>query len=479
MIQKLKAMTIDNAIIEIDANKLQVFRSGFGGNLTLPEDDGYANARLVWNGMIDRQPAMIAHCLDEQDVVLAVNFAREHRLLTAVRGGTHNVAGLATCDAGLVIDLSAINNVEVDLERNVAVVGGGARWGDVDPVTQAHGLATPGGVVSDTGVAGLTLGGGFGHLRNKYGLTCDNLVAAELVTADGQLIRASETENRDLLWGLRGGGGNFGVVTRFEFQLHPLGPEVFFCLVFHPGQDIAKALKFFRDYTQNSPDEVSALASIGIFPEGAEGFPPEVYEQPFVAFIALYAGDPATGERTLAQLREYSTPVVDYSAVMLYETAQAFFDEDYPAHDMRYYWKSSNLMTLDDHAINIIADNAVKQPSAFSTTDIWHNGGAIKRYTQDHAAFYGRQASYLLNVEANWVDPQDDQANIAWARGFLDQMKPFSDGSLYLNFAGLQEEGQAMMRGAYGPHYARLAELKAKYDPDNLFRLNQNINPKS
>lgn len=476
--QPLKAITIDNSAIEIDKGAWHSFQVGFGGEIILPTHQDYENERLVWNGMINRHPAMIARCQDDQDVIQAVKFAREHRLLTAVRGGGHNVAGLGTCDGGLVIDLSALNEVKVDFDRKFASVGGGARWADVDKITQAHGLVTPGGVVSDTGVAGLTLGGGFGHIRNKYGLTCDNLVAADLVTAEGQCIRASETENYELLWGLRGGGGNFGVVTRFEFRLHPLGPEVFLCLVFHPGENIADGFQFFRDYTQNAPDEVSVLAFSGIFPYGSEAFPPEDHGQPFLAFMGIFAGDPALGETVLAPLRKYATPVVDYSARMPYKTAQMVLDEDYPSHQLRYYWKSINIMALDDQALAVIEEHALQQPSELSTIDVWHIGGAVKRFDAEHAAFNGRHASYLLNIEANWVNPQDDQANIKWARGFLDEMKPFSDGGLYLNFAGLQEEGEAMMKGAYGTHYNRLAALKAKYDPDNLFRLNHNIKPK-
>lgn len=477
MLTNIPVKTIDQASITIDPSSLDAFKMGLRGDLILPGDKDYEDARLVWNGMIDQHPAMIACCQATQDVIHTVNFAREHRLLTAVRSGGHNVAGLGTCDGGMVIDLSAMNQVELDLERKVAIVGGGARWADVDRVTQAYGLAAPGGVVSDTGVAGLTLGGGFGHIRNKYGLTCDNLLAAEVVTANGKLVQASESENRELLWGLRGGGGNFGVVTRFEFQLHPLGPEVFMCLVFHPGEELTDALRFFRNFTQNAPDEVSVLAFSGIFPDSYASFPPESYGKPFIAFMGLYAGDPKAGESALAPLREYTQPVTDYSGRMFYKTAQAILDEEYPANEMRYYWKSTNLMILDDNAISRIAEHARLQPSQFSTTDLWHIGGAIKKYNEDHAAFNGRHASFLLNIEANWVEPGNDQANIDWARGFLDTMKPFSDGSLYLNFAGLQEEGEVMMKSAYGQQFARLAALKAKYDPDNLFRLNHNIEP--
>lgn len=474
----IQVKTIDQTTVNIEPSSLEKFKTGITGKIILPTDEEFEDARLVWNGMIDQHPAMIAHCKNAQDVITTVNFAREHRLLTAVRGGGHNVAGLGTCAGGLVIDLSAINQVELDLERKVAIVGGGAKWGDVDPVTQAYGLATPGGVVSDTGVAGLTLGGGFGHIRNKFGLTCDNLLAVEMVTAQGELIRASETENRELLWGLRGGGGNFGVVTRFDFQLHPLGPEVFLCFVFHHGEDLADAFRFFRDFSQNAPDEVSALAFSGIFPDGSEAFPPEAYGKPFIAFMGVYAGEPEKGESAFAPLQEYAQPVTDYSGKVFYKTAQSILDEDYPSHEMRYYWKSINIMKLDEDALNIISEYARLQPSQFSTTDLWHIGRAVKKVSEDHAAFNGRHASFLLNIEANWIEPEDDQANIEWVREFLEKMKPHSDGSLYLNFAGLQEEGESMMKSAYGPQYARLAALKTKYDPQNLFRLNHNIQPR-
>jgi FAD/FMN-containing dehydrogenase len=477
MSSKVLAVNGDGEQITLDDSILRAFAGDLKGDLILPESDGYEAARLVWNGMIDRRPALIARCADVQDVVKAVNFAREHRLLVAVRGGGHNVAGLATCDGGLVIDLGALNDVEVNPEQKVARVGGGARWGDVDRATQVYGLATPGGVVSDTGVAGLTLGGGFGHLRNKYGLSCDNLLAAEVVTADGRVVRASASENPELLWGLRGGGGNFGVVTRFEFQLHPLGPEVFFCFVFHAGEQIEKAFRFYRDYSNRAPDEVSSIAFSGIFPPGAEAFPGEVHGRPFVAFAAVYAGAPADGKRVLAPLREFSSPLVDFSGQMPYTTAQAVLDEDYPAHELRYYWKSLNLLELSDKALAVVAEHAARQPSPYSTTDLWHVGGAVKRYGSEHGAFNGRHASFLLNPEANWVEADDDEANIRWVREFLDAMAPFSDGGRYLNFAGLQEEGQAMMQAAYGDHYERLARLKQKYDPGNLFRLNHNINP--
>ncbi len=471
----LQALTNESEQVALDEKLIRSFESELRGNVILSDDELFNKERLVWNGMINKRPAMIAKCANEQDVIASVNFARTHNLVLAVRGGGHNVAGLGTCEGGLVIDLSDMNEVKVFPDKRMASVSGGSTWAEVDSATQAFGLATPGGVVSDTGVGGLTLGGGYGHLRNKYGLTCDNLIAANVVTASGKQIRASESENPDLLWGLRGGGGNFGVVTSFEFRLFPLGPEVFMCLVFHPGDDPTNAVRFFRQFTQNAPDEVSALLFRGIFPEGAEDFPPEVYNQPFVAYMAVYAGEPEEGEKILEPLRKFDDALVDFSGVMPYKEVQSILDEDYPAHEMRYYWKSLNLKDLPDEAVEKFTEHASQQPSVYSTSDLWHVGGGIKRYGSEHGAFNGRQADYLLNPEANWIDEDDDEVNIDWVRSFLESMKPFSDGSLYVNFAGFQEEGEGMMKSTFGDHYQRLADLKQEYDPDNLFRLNQNI----
>lgn len=473
----LQAITNENEQIILDEKKIHVFESELVGNLILSDDEYYKKDRLVWNGMINKRPAMIAKCANEQDVIASVNFARTHNLVLAVRGGGHNVAGLGTCEGGLVIDLSDMNEVKVFPDKQMASVSGGATWADVDRATQAFGLVTPGGVVSDTGVGGLTLGGGYGHLRNKYGLSCDNLMAADVVTANGKQIRASESENSELLWGLRGGGGNFGVVTRFEFRLYPLGPEVFTCLVFHPADHPATAVRFFRQFTQNAPDEVSALLFQGIFPKGAEDFPTEVHNRPFVAFMAVYAGEPEEGEQILEPLRNFDDALVDFSGVMPYKQVQSILDEDYPAHEMRYYWKSLNLKYLPDEATEMFAEHASRQPSVYSTSDLWHVGRGIKRYGSEHGAFNGRQADYLLNPEANWIDEDDDEVNIDWVRSFLESMKPFSDGGLYLNFAGFQEEGKGLMKSAYSDHYERLVALKQNYDPHNLFRLNHNIEP--
>ncbi|NTU78780.1 MAG: FAD-binding oxidoreductase [Chloroflexales bacterium] len=464
-------MTRDETAIARLARQLQ-------GALVRPDDAAYGKARAVWNGMIDRHPALIARCASTADVVAAVGFARETGLSLAVRGGGHNVAGHGTVDGGLVIDLAPMHQVEVDPHARVAHVDGGATWGQVDAATQAYGLATPGGVFSGTGVAGLTLGGGYGWLRNTYGLSCDNLIGAEVVLASGQVVRASADERPELLWALRGGGGNFGVVTRLSFQLHPVGPEVMMVFVFHDGagERMAEAIRFYRDFTAAAPDAVNTLMACGVIPPDPHVFPESLHGRPMVLFGALYVGPVTEGQRALQPLRDFGTPLLDASGVMPYVEAQKLFDHDYPA-GRRYYWKSLNLSRLDDEVIAQIVVHARRQPSPWSTTDLWHIGGAVRRFGPTHAAYHGREAAFLLSPEANWDDPADDETNVGWLRQFLAEMAPFSDGGRYLNFPGFGEEGAAMVRSAYGPQYEQLTALKARYDPSNLFRQNQNIVP--
>jgi FAD/FMN-containing dehydrogenase len=462
----------------LNEGQIQAFEAKLHGVLIRPGDADYDEARALWNGMIDRHPAFIARCADVEDVIAAVHFARENDMVVAVRGGGHNVAGHATCDGGLVIDLSSMNDVQVDPEARTARAGGGATIGDVDQATQQHGLAAPMGVVSATGIAGLTLGGGYGWLRNKYGLSCDNLIAAKVVTADGHLVTTSETENADLLWGLRGGGGNFGIVTEFVYRLHPVGPEVAFTFVFHNGQgeNMKKAIQFYRDYSTTVPDEVSTLMATGIIPSEPELFPEAIHNKPFVVFGAMYAGDVQTGQRVMQPLVDFGQPLIDFSGIMPYVEAQRILDEDYP-DGMRYYWKSLNLSRLDDEVIDRFVKHARRQPSVFSTVDLWQIGGAVSRVSAEESAFNGRRVAFLLSPEANWEHPEDDEANLTWLRDFIADMQEFSDGSRYLNFAGFQEEGDEMMEKAFGVQYERLVALKNKYDPTNFFSLNQNVKP--
>lgn len=473
----LEKTTVDNETI--DKVQFDRFAARIQGTLIDPSDEAYDEARSVWNGMIDRYPALIVSCASTSDVVAAVNFARENKLRVAVRGGGHNVAGLGVADGGLVIDLTQMNSVEVDPKTQLVKAGGGATIGAVDNASQAYGLVVPLGVVSATGIAGLTLGGGLGWLRNKYGLSCDNLLAAEVVTADGQIIYASEDMNSDLLWGLRGGGGNFGIVTRFEYQAYRLGPEVAFTFVFHngEGENMTRAFRYWRDYCATIPDEVSTLAASGIIPAHPELFPEGIQGKPFVLIGAMYAGPVEEGMRVMEPLRTFAEPLIDFSGIMPYREAQVILDEDYP-DGMRYYWKSLNLSRLDNEVLDRLVGHARRQPSRLSTMDLWHIGGAVRRVTDDESAFHGRQAAFLLNPESNWEDPANDELNIAWVRDTIADMQKYSDGSRYLNFPGFQEEGDDMMRKAFGNKYQRLAELKHKYDPTNFFCLNQNIKPK-
>ncbi|MCU4750517.1 FAD-binding oxidoreductase [Halobacteria archaeon AArc-curdl1] len=443
----------------------------FHGEVVLPEDEGYDDARAVWNGMIDKYPAIIAYCSGTADVISAVNFAREHDLLVAVRSGGHNVAGSAVCDDGIVIDLSEMNGVWVDPDERTAWVQAGATLGDLDYETQAFGLATPLGVVSDTGVAGLTLGGGVGHLRNKYGLSCDNLASVDIVTADGEYLTPSEDENEDLFWGIRGGGGTVGVVTGFEFDLHPVGPEVATGLVFYPGHDAGEVLRAFREIEDSAPDELTTLVSAGVFPE-EELFSADVVDEFKIAILGMYADSPEEGEKVIEPLRELADPLADFSGRMPYTEFQQLFDEDYP-DGMRYYWNSLYLESLSGDVIDCVIEWADAAPSPLSTVDVWPLGGAITDVGFNESAFPGREVPHLLGVEANWEDAEQDEANISWARECLDDMQQFSDGSVYLNFPGFFEDSDEMLETTFGDAYDRLVALKNQYDPTNLFSSSQ------
>jgi FAD/FMN-containing dehydrogenase len=451
-------------------------RSELTGPVLTPGDDGYDASRQLWNGMIDARPAVIARCATSADVQAVVSHAASERLLIAVRGGGHNVAGTATHDGAIVIDLSDMNTVSVDPFIRRAFAGGGATWADVDAATQPHGLATPGGVVSETGIGGLTLGGGIGWLRRKHGLTCDNLVAADLVTADGAIHRIDATTDPELLWGLRGGGGNFGVVTCFEYDLHPVGPEVFAAIVGYPAARIPEVLQFYRDFTTDLADEVTSFVICGTVPDDGD-YPHEAWGRHFVLIVAIAATDPDDGERLVQPVRDLHDPLVDLSGAMAYTDVQQLFDADYP-DGMRYYWKSLHVADLGDDVIDRCAHWSAVRPTPLSTLDIWHLAGAMARVAPDATAFGDRSDPYLLGIEANWQHHADDDANLAWARGCLNDFRPVSTGREYLNFPGHLEDAERTLRRAHGDdNYRRLAKLKQRVDPDNLFRLHQNITP--
>lgn len=460
---------------EVDAEALQAFAMQMRGPVLTPDDPGYEETRLIWNGLIDRRPAIIAQCSGAADVVDAVNFARDHDLLLSVRGGGHNVAGNAVNDDGLVIDLSMMRGVHVDPTTGVVRVQGGATLGDVDRETQLFGLAVPAGVVSTTGVAGLTLHGGAGHLRRKHGLTIDNLLSVDIVTADGVLRRASAEENEDLFWAVRGAGSNFGVVTSFEFQAHPIGPMVMVAAVFYPFEDAKTLLPAWRDYVAAAPNEVSSIVLCWSVPPH-EPFPPEHHGRPVVVVAASYAGPVEEGEPVMQGLRELGEPLIDMSGPWPWLGLQSGFDALYPKGGL-YYWKSRALAELSDAAIDDIIDFAARRPSPLTDIVVWHNGGAIAEVGDTETAYAGREANYLVTGEASWDDPASTDEAIRWARDFWETMARHSTGGLYLNFPGLGEEKEELVKAGYGANYERLRKLKAKYDTTNLFRMNLNVPP--
>ena len=434
------------------------------GELVLPGDAYYEQARRVWNGTVDKRPMMVLYCAGRQDVIEALHFARSQGLPVAVRSGGHNVAGLSVCDGGMVIDLSRTKRIEVDRERRIARAEAGLSLGEFDAATQACGLATTMGVNSDTGIAGLTLGGGFGKLGRKYGLTCDNLLAAEIVTADGRSLRASATENTDLFWGIRGGGGNFGVVTAFEYRLHPLGPKLLAGSVLHDYDHARDAMRFYAEFSKSAPDELCLDAALVTAPSGERHF----------SISACYAGPIEEGERAVKSLREYGAPVEDRIAPIPYLQIQSAGDSVFP-RGRRYYWKAQFLRELTDAAIDTLLAAYATAPSVNSLVVLQQVGGAIARVPKSATPYVNRDALYNCFPVAIWDDPADDEPNIQWARHFWNAMRPFSTGGVYANNLG--DEGEDRVQAAYGENYPRLVALKNKYDPTNVFRLNQNIRP--
>jgi FAD/FMN-containing dehydrogenase len=451
---------------------------GFRGDLIGPDHDHYDDARAVWNGSVDRRPRLIARCSGTADVAAAVRFARDCDLEIAVRGGGHNVAGTAVCDDGIVIDLSAMRAVTVDPVERVAHVQGGALWGDVDHETQAHGLAVTGGIVSHTGVGGLSLGGGIGWLMRKHGLTVDNLVAAEVVTAAGDIVRASANDQPDLFWALRGGGGNFGVVSSFRFALHPVGPIVLAGPMFWAAEDTTDVLRFYRDFVAEARDELTTIIRLGTIPP-LPVVDEALHFRPAIAVASCYAGPVEAGERAVRALRKFGTPLVDLVGPTRYVDHQTGIDDTVP-HGWRYYWKATNLTRLSDPVIEILAEQAFRATSPRSYAAIFHLGGAVARALRGAtAADPERNVGHTMSIDAVWLPEQDDTvraAETAWARTFFAALQPHRAG-LYVNFLD-SDDDTSRVREAYGDDiYERLAEVKAKYDPENVFRNNKNIQP--
>jgi FAD/FMN-containing dehydrogenase len=451
--------------MSIERAAFRELAADLAGSVVLPEDAGYEVARRVWNGMIDKRPAGIVRCAGPDDVLAAITFAKAQGLAVAVRGGGHNIAGNGSCDGGIVLDLSPMSGIEVDPSNRRARVGGGATISQLDVATQRFGLATTGGIMPTTGVGGFTLGGGLGVLMRSYGLACDNLLSAEVVTADGHRLRASADENADLFWGLRGGGGNFGVVTSFEFGLHEVGP-LLTAVIAHPWSRAREALRFFRDYLLEAPDGLIAYQTLGTEDDG----------QPAVYMRAEWNGPIAEGESVVAPLRRFGSPILDDCKPMTYVDVQRIVEPAFPPGRLNY-WKANFVEDLSDELIDVMIDAFRSVPSPYSMIALEQMGGAVARVAESATAFQSRTAAFSLLILSGWDDPADSEVNVAWAREVWERTRPLSSSGVYVNYLGAEGEGR--VRAAYGVNHARLREVKRKYDPHNFFRLNQNIDPAS
>jgi FAD/FMN-containing dehydrogenase len=460
----LKIATLDGKDAMLSEPVIADFKKSLRGQLIQPSDEGYDQARKVWNGMTNKRPALIAQCAGVADVINVVNFARDNHLLVAVRGGDHSVAGHSVCEGGIMIDLSRMKSVRVDPTKWTARAAGGAKWGDFDHETQTFGLATTGGTNSDTGIAGLTLGGGLGWLAGKYGLACDNFLSADVVTADGRFLTASTEENQDLFWGLRGGSGNFGVVTSFEYQLHQVGP-VLAGMVVHPFEKAKEVLRFYSEFSSNIPDELNTVGALLTSPEGSK----------VVAIAVCYNGPMDKGKEVLRPLREFGPPLADQIAPMPYVAIQTALDGTFP-RGRQYYWRASLIKHIGNDAIDTIIDYFAAVPSPYTLLGFQQLGNAANRVGPDETAFSHREALYDFLMLSGWEDPLEAERNIRWTREVNDAMQSSLHGGFYVN--GLGEDAGPMVRNAYLPKtYERLVALKNKYDPANLFRLNPNIKP--
>ena len=470
----LTARTLSGTETRIDHRAIDELAQTLSRRPILPDDPDYDEARRVFNRMIDKRPAVIVRCGGVADVLAAVRFARAHELVAAVRGGAHNAAGFATCDGGIVIDLSPMRGVRVEVDEQLVRVEGGATWGDVDRETQAFGLIAVGGIVSTTGVAGLTLGGGQGWFRRTFGMSCDNLVSADVVTADGRLLCVSETADPDLFWALKGGGGNFGIVTSFEFRLHRVGPMVAFAGPVYPMDKARTVLGRFRDFGSSAPNEVNLVAVLWTIPAGP-AFPQHLHGRDVVIIGGTYAGAPEDGEKILQPLRELDEPILDMSATIPYCALQQLFDPFFRKGELLHYWKALYLDRLTGDAIDAIVKGCAGRPSQRSMLAIQTLGGAMGRVAKDATPVGSREAPFLLEIIGSWTEAAHTELNVVWVRHVFENMHWFSSGKTNLNFSGAGEDNERFVRAAYGDHYQRLASVKQTYDPTNMFRLNQNI----
>jgi FAD/FMN-containing dehydrogenase len=447
---------------------------GFRGEVLRPEDEAYSVSRRIWNGAIDRHPALIARCADEEDASAALEFALTRGLPVSVRGGGHNVSGSALAEGGVVIDFSALRGVAVDAEGMSVRVQPGALWGDVDAATQEHGLAVPAGIVTHTGVAGLTVGGGFGWLSRSWGLTSDNLLSVRMLLADGSRVHASEEENPDLFWAVRGGGGNFGIVTEFRFGLHRLGTHVLAGPILFRADQAREAIGFYREFIAEAPDELSVYMNLRTAPP-FDWVPEHLRGTDVLLVIPFFAGDPRQGEDLLRPLRAFGPPAADLVRYKPYLEHQAMFDAGVP-HHWGYYWKSHYLPPLTDAAVEVLLEHSWVKSSPASYTLLFHMGGAIASRDEDSSAAGGRDAAHAMNINAAWPAGGPSHPDVIWCRDYLAAMEPYATGGVYVNFLH-NDDGEDRIRAAYGARYDRLAKIKAQYDPENIFRSNQNIRP--
>ena len=470
----MKATTTQGQEIDFEASHFDALKLRLKGSLHFPGEPAYAEARSVWNAMIDRRPLAVVRCLGVADVVAAVQFARQHDLLLSIKGGGHNIAGLAVADGALMLDLGLMRGVWVDAERRIARAQGSCLLGDVDRETQLHGLAAVLGFVSLTGISGLTLGGGFGYLTRRFGWTSDNVLGMEVVTADGRVVRAASTENPDLFWGLRGGGGNFGVVTGIEYALYPVGPEVVGGVVAWPQSVAPRVLELYRRLAAEAPPELTLVALLRPAPP-APWLPKEMHGQPIVAILACHTGPPEEGERSVAAIKGFGKPIGDILVRRPYAQMQALLDATQPK-GRRYYWKSEYLAGIEPELCEQAVAQAAQIRSPHSAVIFFQIGGALNRVEEGHSPVGNRDARFVLNIAGSWEQAADDDANIAWARDAWDAMKGFSTGGNYVNFL-TADEGPERIAAALGHGVGRLAEVKRRWDPENLFRTNRNIPP--
>ncbi len=471
---ELRVQTLDGGTTAISTDHLEALHGQLRGALCVPGEAGYEEARTLWNAMIDRKPALVARCLGVADVIASVRFAREHNLLLCIKGGGHNIAGLATADGALMLDMSLMRGVWVDKQRSVAHAQAGCLLGDVDRESQVDGLAAVLGFVSLTGIAGLTLGGGFGYLTRRWGWTTDNVVGMDVVTADGRLLRATNDENADLFWGLRGGGGNFGVVTGIDYLLYPVGPEVVGGVVAWPASEAPGVLELYRTLAEKAPLELTLALLMRPAPP-APWLPKDMHGKPIVAVLACYSGTPEEGEKVVAPIKSFGNPIGDVLVRRPYAQMQSLLDATQPK-GRRYYWKSEYLLRIEPALCEKVVEHAARIRSPHSAVFLFQIEGALNKFKEEHSPVGNRDARYVLNITGSWEQADDDGANIAWAREAWTDMRPFSTGGTYINFL-TEDEGLERIEAALGKGLQRLAEIKAKWDPENLFRTNRNIRP--